>query len=288
MATSTKSSLEPLMDRPPQSGPFGRDGRSRRRGALIINADDWGLDRETTDRIQECAAQRVISSASGMVFMADSERAATLAREQSIDIGLHLNLTQAFSGQNVSAQLREHHGRVANFLLRHRLAQVLYHPGLAVSFKYVVSAQLEEFHRIYGEAPRRIDGHHHMHLCANVLFAKLLPAGTIARRNFSFQPGEKGGVNRSYRKFIDSLLVRRHRTTDFFYSLAPLKPAERLQRVFTAAHSLTVELETHPVNREEYDYLTNSEMRRDLGELTAASHFVVSETNCTARIDSHE
>src|SRR5262249_51324289 len=169
MATSTKSSLEPLMEPPPQSESFVPTSASGHKGALIINADDWGLDRETTDRIQECAAKRVISLASGMVFMADSERAAALAREQSIDIGLHLNLTQGFSGQNVSAQLREHHGRVAGFLLRHRLAQIVYHPGLAGSFKYVVNAQLDEFHRIYGEAPRRIDGHHHMHLCANVL-----------------------------------------------------------------------------------------------------------------------
>jgi len=78
-------------------------------GALIINADDWGLDRSTTDRILECANRRVISSASGMVFMEDSERAAGLAREHRIDIGLHLNLTEAFSARNASARLQEHH-----------------------------------------------------------------------------------------------------------------------------------------------------------------------------------
>lgn len=219
-----------------------------------------------------------------MVFMKDSERAATLANEQRVDVGLHLNFTTAFSGK-VKEKLAEHHQRVSRFLLRNRLAQVIYHLGLKTSFEYLVTAQLEEFRRLYGGEPNRVDGHHHMHLCANVLLGNLLPAGTIARRNFSFQPGEKSGVNRWYRKFTDSLLARRHRTTDFFYSLQPMKPAERLQRIFSAAHSFTVELETHPVNPDEYRYLTEGEMRQQLGELTPASHFIVPEANSAKKID---
>ena len=262
MATSAKSSLQPLMGPPPQSEPFVPNRALGHKGALIINADDWGLDRETTDRIRECAAKHVISSASGMVFMADSERAAALAREQSIDIGLHLNLTQEFSGQNVSAQLREHHKRVASFLIRHRLAQIVYHPGLAGSFKYVVSAQLEEFHRIYGEAPRRIDGHHHMHLCANVLFANLLPAGTIARRSFSFTASEKGLVNRMYRGLVDIVLARRHDISDFFYSLIPIDAPGRLARILGLARDFVVEVETHPAQPNEHAFLTNGDIFR--------------------------
>jgi hypothetical protein len=34
-----------------------------------------------------------------------------------------------------------------------------------------------------------------MHLCANVLWQGLLPAGTLVRRNFSFHPGEKSRWN---------------------------------------------------------------------------------------------
>ena len=45
-------------------------------GCLIINADDWGRDDRTTNRILEYFQRRVLSSASGMVFMEDSERAA--------------------------------------------------------------------------------------------------------------------------------------------------------------------------------------------------------------------
>ena len=69
------------------------------------------------------------------------------------------------------------------------LTGLLLFSGLAVDSgrAYVVKAQLEEFERLYGRAPNRIDGHHHAHLCANVVLAGLLPAGTIVRRNFSFR-----------------------------------------------------------------------------------------------------
>lgn len=201
-------------------------GKSSQTGILIINADDWGRNIETTDRILECVQRGSVSSASAMVFMEDSERAAALARERGVDVGLHLNFTTPFSPAVASRRLTEYHQRVSRFLMRNRLSQVVYHPGLASSFQYVVAAQLEEFRRIYGEEPRRLDGHHHMHLCANVLLGGLLPTGTIARRNFSFQPGEKSGVNRLYRAAIDRILARRHRFTDFFFS----PPAIRASR----------------------------------------------------------
>ena len=132
-------------------------------------------------------------------------------------------------------RLLERQGELARRLLRHRLAQALFYPGLMRCFEYVVSAQLEEFCRIYGAAPRRLDGHHHMHLCPNVLVAGLLPPGTAVRRNFSFQPGEKSLGNRLYRKVVDRILSGHHGLTDFFFSLPPLEPRERLEQIFSLA-----------------------------------------------------
>jgi chitin disaccharide deacetylase len=134
------------------------------------------------------------------------------------------------------------------------LASAVFHPGLAGSFKYVVQAQLEEFRRLYGEKPKRIDGHHHMHLCANVLLGGLLPEGTNVRRNFSFAPGEKSLGNRLYRKIADRILARRHHLTDYFFSLAPIEP-QRIEKIFSLARQFTVEVETHPVNPDEYTFL---------------------------------
>src|SRR6266478_6578036 len=84
-------------------------------GALIINADDWGLDKENTDRIYDCKLVGTVSSVSAMVYMEDSERAASIAREHDIDTGLHLNLTTPFSASNVPERLGEHHQRIMNY-----------------------------------------------------------------------------------------------------------------------------------------------------------------------------
>lgn len=237
-----------------------RNGVEPRPGSLIINADDWGRDLKTTDRIQSCVSQGAVSSVSAMVFMEDSERAAMMGREAGIDAGLHLNFTTPFSAPDCPSGVLTRQLDVARYLLRHRLSQAIYNPLLARSFQYIVAAQVEEYCRLYGTAPERLDGHHHMHLCANVIIGGLLPRDTRVRRNFSFEPGEKSMWNRTYRQVVDSLLARRHRLTDFFFSLAPIEPLDRLQRIFDLSREHVVELETHPVNLEEYRFLTGGEI----------------------------
>jgi chitin disaccharide deacetylase len=242
---------------------------------VIINADDWGRDQENTDKIRDCVKARTISSVSAMVFMEDSARASDIAREGGIDTGIHLNLTTPFSGGCCPSGLMEHQRKVATYLRRHRLAQAVYNPLLSSSFEYVVSAQITEYQRLYGAAPRRIDGHHHMHLCANVLGGKLLTRGAIVRRNFSFWSGEKNLGNRLYRRVVDGVLARRYRVTDFFFSLAPLEPFERLRQIFRLACSHVVEIETHPVNLEEYRFLTSERLAQTFPDAIVAPRFDV-------------
>jgi predicted glycoside hydrolase/deacetylase ChbG (UPF0249 family) len=244
-------------------------------GLLIINADDWGRDQPTTDRTLECCHLGAVSSVSAMVYMEDSERAAEIALMQGIETGLHLNFTLAFSGRGVPLDLAGHQQRIARYLLRHRLAQVWFHPGLMRSFEHVVAAQLEEFSRLYGGAPERIDGHHHMHLCSNVLIQRLLPRGTMVRRNFSFTRGEKSLANHLYRNLVDRTLAGRHRITDYFFSLPPLEPAARLRGIFALASRYVVEVETHPVNLDEHHYLAGGEFFRQIGDLRVARPSVV-------------
>jgi chitin disaccharide deacetylase len=227
---------------------------------IIVNADDWGRDAVTTDRSLECARRGAVSSVSAMMFMEDSERAAALAREHGVDAGLHLNLTTLFTAPQCPSRLADQQARLARFLTANRFTRVLYHPGLSAAFEYVVRAQLEEYERCYGVPPERVDGHHHMHLCANVFFQQLLPAGAIVRRNFSFAAGEKSRVNRWYRRWQDRGLARRHRVTDFFFSLPPLEPRSRLEKFLDLADRFDVELETHPAIPEEYAFLVRGEL----------------------------
>lgn len=236
--------------------PAGQNGGGR----LIVNADDWGRDCLTTDRIFDCVRCGTVTSVSAMVFMEDSARAAALASEHKIEAGLHINLTTAFTAPAPSGLL-QHQENVGRYLLRHRLCQAVFHPGLRWSFKYLVAAQIDEFTRLYGAAPRKLDGHHHMHLSENVLAQELLPAGAMVRRNFTFERGEKSLFNRLYRKLLDRRLAKRHWTTDLFYALPPIEPA-RVEKIYALARHFVVELETHPAVPEEYRYLTGAEMLR--------------------------
>ncbi|MGH9431788.1 MAG: ChbG/HpnK family deacetylase [Terriglobia bacterium] len=257
------------------------DSKVPRAGLLIINADDWGWGPEITERTLECLRGGSVSSVSAMVFMEDSERAAALAREQGIDAGLHLNFTTPFSAPFCSARLAEHQHKIARCLLRHRFAQALFYPTLMRSFEYVVSAQVDEFCRLYGSVPCRVDGHHHMHLCANVLLGRLLPGGAVVRRNFSFEPREKSSINYLYRQVVDRMLARRHRLADFFFSLTPLGPPARLQRIFSLARQFAVEIETHPVNPEEHRFLAEGEIFRWAQECPIAPGLAVTPNGNT-------
>ena len=276
-ATSVSVDCDSTYDLP----RVGRE--TSRSGFLIVNADDWGRNYETTSRTLECALHGTISSVSAMVFMQDSERAAAIAQERGIDAGLHLNFTTPFSASRTPKRLAEHQLRLSRYLLWRRLSQCVFHPGLAASFEYVVKAQLEEFSRLYGGEANRIDGHHHMHLCANVLFGGLLPAGTIVRRNFSFPPGEKSWGNRLYRKTVDRVLARKHSLADHFFSLLPLDPPSRLDRIFSLARHSVVELEAHPMQAEEYAFLTGREVCRRVDHLKIAPRFAVSRVRHNER-----
>lgn len=255
---------------------FEEDAQAREasdHGCLILNADDWGQERETTDRTLECFRQGSLSSVSSMVFMKDTERAAGLALEHGISAGLHLNLTARFTLPGLRTPVIEHQRKVAAFLRGHRYAQVLFHPGLMRSFEYLVAAQRDEFSRLYGAPPARWDGHHHMHLCSNVLFAGLLPEGTVVRRSYSFVSKEKSPVNRLYRDMVNRSLARRHRLTEFFFSLPVVQSSGMAAKIFALARTVAVEMETHPINPDEYRCLMSGDITRLNGGIPVASGF---------------
>lgn len=234
---------------------------------LIVNADDLGRCAVATDRIMVCFAANRISAASAMVFMQDSERAAALAKASGLDVGLHINFTENFTGPNTPQQLRREHERTRRFLGRSNYALLLYNPFLRRAFREVFQAQATEFQRLYGRPPYHIDGHQHMHLCTNILLDGILPAGTKVRRNFSFNPREKNFVNRYYRKIADSRLRQRHHLTDYFFALSQHLQPSRFRRVVLAAKTAKVELMTHPQVDNEYKFLLGQDFADALREV---------------------
>ena len=226
---------------------------------IIINADDWGRTRTETDAALSCYKEGRITSVSAMVFMEDSVRAADVAKDAGIDAGLHLNLSQRFTGGGYTGLQQEHHNRIVHYLTLNKYALLFYNPALRKQFRYVYQAQLEEFLRLYGRPPSHIDGHHHMHLCTNMLLDRVVPNNEKVRRNFSFWPGEKGLLNRMYRRLIDRWLDSRYFVADYLFALSQVLRTNSMMQVSELSKTATVELMTHPVNAEEYDYLMSDD-----------------------------
>jgi len=240
---------------------------------LIVNADDWGRSTAETDAALRCFRGGRITSVSAMVFMPDSERAAKLAKDYQLDdVGLHLNLSEEFTDKSCSETLKETQGRIIRFLKRNKYAQLLYNPFLRKAFASCYHAQVQEFVRLFEKSPSHIDGHHHMHLCANLVLSKSIPAGMKMRRNFSFWPGEKGFLNRAYRRLVDSWLARRYRLPDYFFDLTQCIQEKKLDRVAALAKSYNVELMTHPILRIEAAYLLNDEFSGVLRRFKVGSY----------------
>ena len=149
---------------------------------LYVNADDLGRTEVISNKILDCYDQGRIHSTSAMAFMEDSERIAELASERGLAVGLHLNFIEGFTGEKVPPELRERHQNVISYLKAWKGNQFLFNPLLIKDFDYEFKAQWDEFCRLYRKEPDRIDGHHHMHLCINMLASGKIPKGIKIRK----------------------------------------------------------------------------------------------------------
>jgi predicted glycoside hydrolase/deacetylase ChbG (UPF0249 family) len=118
-----------------------------------------------------------------MVWMPDSERAATLARERNMPVGLHLNLTLPFRGGHVPGLARELQAELAE-----RFDAGSWNEADVRSRKpdpriqEAIAHQLGAFRAQFGE-PTHIDGHHHIHVHPDVLLClpRDLPVRSVLR-----------------------------------------------------------------------------------------------------------
>ena len=173
-------------------------------GLLIVNADDWGHSEQITDAIRAAFEAGRITSTSGMVYMADSERAAAIANESGLAVGLHINLTEPFSDPDAPAEACERQRRLIGFLggapapheppdmsSTANLRRWLYDPRIQAEVNRSIAEQLERFTELYGRAPTHFDGHNHVDLCPNVFLSRSIPDGSKLRNSLYRFPIER-------------------------------------------------------------------------------------------------
>jgi predicted glycoside hydrolase/deacetylase ChbG (UPF0249 family) len=238
-----------------------------RQGVLIVNADDLGLDRGDTDAILDCFRLGAISSATALVWMADSDRAAELARREHLPVGLHLNLIEPFSATDVPEPVAATQRRVVERLSRKGIDTQLYHPGWSADFERCIRDQLSRFHELYGRPPTHIDGHQHMHLVPNALLARALRSVPRCRPPVNRTPRESPGYKRAARTAWARVVRLRFSTPDRCFSIRSLLPElggagaeERLERAIDAS----VELFVHPGYADELPLLRSPAWRERL------------------------
>jgi predicted glycoside hydrolase/deacetylase ChbG (UPF0249 family) len=228
-----------------------------------VNADDLGLDRESTDGILECFVQGRITSATAMVWMADSERAARAAHEAELPVGLHLNLSEPYSSAAAPEPARERQARLASRFSGPwlRLRRWIFDPTARRDVEACISDQLEAFRELYGGDPTHLDGHKHVQVSPNVLMARSLPRGTPLRGALDAGTPALAAPARAARR---RLHLRRFPSTDYCLDFA-----ER-ERALELARRASVELVVHPALRDR-EALMSEGWRRALEPLRLGS-----------------
>jgi predicted glycoside hydrolase/deacetylase ChbG (UPF0249 family) len=154
---------------------------------LIVNADDLGADRRSSDAALDGLLARTLSSASAMVWMRDSARSAQIARARCAPVGLHLNLTVPYSDPAAPPAVRDRQQRLAAIVDRDSWWSARAVALDADLVATVVADQLERFRALLGE-PTHVDGHHHVHVLDAVLAC--LPEGIAIRAPLT-RPGSE-------------------------------------------------------------------------------------------------
>jgi predicted glycoside hydrolase/deacetylase ChbG (UPF0249 family) len=242
------------------------------RGLLIVNADDWGYDKEATDAIADTFDCGGLTSTTAMVFMADSDRAAeqSLSRPR-LGVGLHLNLVEEFSDPATPTAVRDRQRRFIEHFRLLRVRRWVYDPRIRHEVNQIVADQFRRFYELYGRAPTHLDGHHHCHLAANVLLSPAVPRGMKVRNALS-DAHRSNPLSDVLRAARDRLLTRRFATTDHFLSVRSVWPpfGGALSRL-ELARTASVEVMVHPSFADEYPELTSEPWRTALAGVRLGS-----------------
>jgi len=240
------------------------------RGLLIVNADDWGYDGPTTDAILATFQGGTITSTTGMVYMADSDRAAALAAEHGVPVGLHINLTQPFTDPATPPEIRARQQRLIDRIGKTSgvppeipdtasRRRWLYDPLLQREVDRAIADQLARFEAIYATPPTHFDGHNHVDLCPNVFLSRSISRGAKLRNTLDRFPVERsaGGVLRAARQAVRS---RRFVSTRYLVHIKHLHlDPDNLDPRLDLARQVPVEVMAHPGFGAEREILESSE-----------------------------
>jgi predicted glycoside hydrolase/deacetylase ChbG (UPF0249 family) len=239
-------------------------------GLLIVNADDWGYDEPTTDAILATFQAGRITSTTGMVYMADSERAAALAERHGVPVGLHINLTEPFSDPATPPEIRARQQHMVDRIGKtsglppelpgtSNLMRWAYDPLLRREVDQAIADQLRRYEEIYATPPTHFDGHTHVDLCPDVFLSRSIPRGAKLRNTLDRFPVDRsaGAMLRTLRQAVRS---RRFASTRYLLHITHLRlDPGNLDPRLALAGQVPVEVMGHPGFAAERELLMSAE-----------------------------
>lgn len=229
---------------------------------LVITADDLGIDPRRDDGILAAHARGAITQASLMVRGRSAERAARLAREAGLAVGLHLDLTETppCAPKSEIASLLDANGDKRG---KHGLREAIERGQIDPAHVALeANAQIDAFADLMGAPPAHVDGHQHAHTVP--FLAEVLAPVLAARGVRTTRIPEQRDVAvadptaaRFYRSVSDDAARARSiyaahgiRSTEAFAGLDLMGAAcsaEKLRdAIRRSAHAASVELMCHP------------------------------------------
>jgi len=236
---------------------------------IIINADDFGLSRNTNESIIYCHQKGCLTSASLLAYGAAFDEAVELAKENpELGIGVHLTLDGKFDNlyQNKTLYKRE-----KEFYSREIIIDYL------KKFKFNTRDIIEEYssqiEKILDKNIKisHIDHHHHLHLYFQALKAVIFVAKKYKIRFVRSQKiimHHNKSVGRIiYRNLHQFYLILHNKTVNGYYDLVYKKhdnynyEKERLKELLSM-NIKKVEIITHPTFKDDFEtsFLTNKEI----------------------------
>ena len=233
---------------------------------LIVNADDFGASPSASDPTILLYERGALSSASAMVGMRDTARAASLAREHGLPTGLHLNLTLPFAEPTVPAPARERQRRLTEAFGRESWREGSGGDAERQLIADAIEDQLERFRKAFGE-PTHLDGHHHIHVHPAVL--EQLPPELLIRPILSVPAHARAEPSARLRD-----LRRRAAGPDLCFALGHVHPelgGDGLQAL-EHARERSLEIMAHPQQERERLALESTLWSRALAALSVGSY----------------
>ena len=188
----------------------------------VIHADDFGLDEDVTNCIDECFCRRWLSETSLMVNMPYCDAAVALARRRGYApcVGFHLNLT---FGTPLTEPIRrcsrfcDADGKFNRYFHGTTKRRCYMTPREHAAVREEIAAQIEKF-RSYGGLMPKVDSHHHSHmdwLVYRILRPLALANGFTEMRRFTDLHAVRFD-KAVYGRFFTWDVRRHFRTTDHF------------------------------------------------------------------------